>query len=96
MVKPKIGDTVKVGLIDLGLETEFKVVAHLADGYIAKREYSTETKKNIIEVTETLNVLDRPREKCRRKKCDTCNDTGTFTNPFDQTFKCGCKKKDKK
>ena len=29
----------------------------------------------------------------KAKKCLTCSDTGYFTNPFDQTFKCDCKKK---
>ena len=32
----------------------------------------------------------------KKKKCNVCDDTGYFTNPFDQTYPCKCKKKTKK
>ena len=31
--------------------------------------------------------------KKKKYDCDICGDTGEFTNPFDQTFKCKCKEK---
>lgn len=35
--------------------------------------------------------MNRTKVKCRK-----CDDTGEFTNPFDQTFKCDCRKKKQK
>ena len=34
--------------------------------------------------------------KKSKYKCVICQDTGYFTNPFDQTYSCACKKKKRK
>ena len=34
--------------------------------------------------------------KRAKPKCSTCQDSGEFTNPFDQTFKCYCRQKKRK
>ena len=34
--------------------------------------------------------------KKEKPKCTICDDTGYFTNPFDQTYKCSCMDKKKK
>lgn len=34
--------------------------------------------------------------KKKKYKCPVCEDTGKFTNPFDQTIKCDCQIKPRK